>query len=166
MQNSEGYNLKMISVSLYMTLRHFDIIWRDFDLFLKEIGALTSQTCQKLFDSFTSGDFDQFCTDNHSGNRVEEFYDAFPELELAAKSFSIERCANKSADFIDQKYYELKNTTKDKNGDLIRSVQSCRLDLRRCGARFDSNSKRPYFEGHERTDAVCDRQNFVKYFLD
>jgi hypothetical protein len=60
----------------------------------------------------------------------------------------------------------LTNITKDKNVNLIRSVQSCRLDLRRCGARFDSNSKRPYVEGHERTDVVHDRQNFVKYFLD
>jgi hypothetical protein len=36
-----------------------------------------------LVDSFTSDDFDQFCTDNHGGKRVEEFYDAFPELQLA-----------------------------------------------------------------------------------
>ncbi len=38
--------------------------------------------------------------------------------------------------------------------------------MRRCGARFDLNSKRPYFEGYECTDVVRDRQNFVKYFLD
>ncbi len=43
---SEVYNLKMISVSLYMTLRHFDITWRDFD---------------------------QFCTDNHGGKLVDKY---------------------------------------------------------------------------------------------
>ncbi|CAF1516782.1 unnamed protein product [Rotaria sordida] len=126
----------------------------------REIGALS--------------DLDLFCGDNRGGKRIAEFYDVYPEIELAAKSYSIERCANKSADFtaldlaifIDQNYYELINTTKDKNTNLIRSVPSCRLDLRRWGARFDSNSKRPYFEGHERVDVVCERENFVKYFLD
>ncbi|CAF4606386.1 unnamed protein product [Rotaria sp. Silwood2] len=167
-------NLKFISVLLYMTLRHFDITWRDCDLFLKEVSALTSKTCHKWIEIFTSGDFNQFCTDNRGGKRGEEFYDTFPEIELAAKSFSIERCANKSADFtamdlaifVDQKYHELTNTIKDSNSNLIRSKKSCRLDLRRWGACFELNSKRPYFQGHERTDVVYDRQIFVKYFLD
>ncbi|CAF1555869.1 unnamed protein product, partial [Rotaria sp. Silwood1] len=32
-------------------------------------------------------------------------------------------------------------------------------------ARFESNSQRPYFEGHERSDVVQHRKNFVQYFL-
>ncbi|CAF1419810.1 unnamed protein product [Rotaria sordida] len=167
-------NSKFISVLIYMTLRYFDITWRDCDIFLKEIGALSSRTCHKWVEIFISEDLDSFCGDNRGGKRTTEFYDVYPEIELAAKSYSIERCANKSADFtaldlaifIDQNYYELTNTTKDKNTNLIRSVPSCRLDLRRWGARFDSNSKRSYFEGHERVDVVCERENFVKYFLD
>lgn len=166
-------NVKFISVLLYMALRHFGITWRTCDSFLIEIGALSSQTCQKWTDIFLSSDYDQFCTDNRGGKRCEEFYDVFPELESAAKSFSAERCANKSADFtasdlasfVDRKYYDLTNTAKDNNANLIRSVQSCRLDLRRWGARFESNSKRPYFEGHERADVIRDRQSFVEYFL-
>ncbi|CAF2979804.1 unnamed protein product, partial [Rotaria sp. Silwood2] len=114
---------KFISVLLYMSLRHFKITWRDCDLFMKEIGALSSQTCQNWTDIFISGDFDQFFTDNRGGKRIENFYEGFPELELEAKLFAIERCRNKSADFtawdlanfVDQKYYEITNTTKDKN---------------------------------------------------
>lgn len=106
-------NYKFISVLLYMSLRHFKIAWRDCDLFMKEIGALSSQTCQKWTDIFISGDFDQFCTDNRGGKRIEGFYEEFPELELEAKLFAIERCRNKSADFsawdlanfVDEKYY-------------------------------------------------------------
>ena len=115
---------------------------------MKEIGALSSQTCQKWTDIFISGDFNQFCTDNRGGKRIEVFYEEFLELELEAKLFGIERCRNKSADFttwdlasfIDQKYYEITNTTKDKNANFVRSIQLWRLDLRRWGFHFDSYS--------------------------
>ncbi|CAF3159565.1 unnamed protein product, partial [Rotaria sp. Silwood2] len=73
---------------------------------------------------------------------------------LEAKLFAIERCRNKSADFtawdlanfVDQKYYEITNTTKDRKANFVRFIQSWRLDLRRWWFRFGSNSKRPYFE--------------------
>lgn len=167
-------NYKFISVLLYMSLKHFNITWRDCDFFLKEIGALSAQTCQKWVDIFMSEDLDQFCTENRGGKRVEEFYEIFPELEQEAKLFAIERCSNKSADFtawdlatfIDQKFYEITNITKDKNSNFVRSLQSCRLDLRHWGFRFDSNSKRPYFEGHERPDVISHRDTFIKYFLE
>ena len=157
-----------------MSLRHFKITWWDCDLFMKEIGALSSQTCQKWTDIFISGDFDQFCMDNRGGKRIEDFHEEFPELELEAKLFAIERCRNKSADFaawdlanfVDQKYYEITNTTKDKNANFVRSMQSCRLDLRRWDFRFDSNSKRPYFEGHEQPEVVTHRETLIKYFLE
>ncbi|CAF4003777.1 unnamed protein product, partial [Rotaria sordida] len=78
----------------------------------KEIGALSSRTCHKWVEIFISEDLDSFCGDNRGGKRTTEFYDVYPEIELAAKSYSIERCANKSADFtaldlaifIDQNY--------------------------------------------------------------
>jgi hypothetical protein len=40
------------------------------------------------------------------------------------------------------------------------------LDLRRWGARFKENGARPYFEGHERSDVVESRLQFINYFLD
>lgn len=49
---------------------------------------------------------------------------------------------------------------------LIRSLPACQLDLRRWGARFSKNSQRPYFEGHERTDVVAHRTQFINYFLE
>ena len=60
----------------------------------------------------------------------------YPKLELLAKSFAIECCARKSADFtsldlaifIDQKYYQLANIIKNKDTNL---VQWCGIDLRR-----------------------------------
>ncbi|CAF4225149.1 unnamed protein product [Rotaria magnacalcarata] len=49
--------------------------------------------------------------------------------------------------------------------EFVCEVKSCRLDLRRWGARFESNSQRPYFEGHERQDVVQHRTTFLQYFL-
>ncbi|CAF1138491.1 unnamed protein product, partial [Didymodactylos carnosus] len=47
---------------------------------------------------------------------------------------------------------------------LIRSIESCRLDIRRWGERHEANSNRPYFEGHERADIclflLCDNAPF------
>jgi hypothetical protein len=54
----------------------------------------------------------------------------------------------------------------DPDSPFIRSVASCRLDLRRWGAKFNPNSQRPYFEGHERMDVVEHRREFIKHFLD
>ncbi|CAF5000107.1 unnamed protein product, partial [Rotaria socialis] len=101
------------------------------------------------------------------------FYDVFPDIELLAKDYAIQRCAAKAADFdafelanfIDEKFYVLTAINKNPDDSLIRSVQSCRLDLRRWGARFEANSKRPYFEGHEREDVVEHRIKFLQHYL-
>ena len=68
-------------------------------------------------------------------------------------------------DFIDSKFYELSSLVKDVDDSYVRSERSCRLDLRRWGARFENNSKRPYFEGHKRRDVISHCETFVNYFL-
>jgi hypothetical protein len=165
--------LKYISVLLYMSVRHFGVAWQDCNNFLVQIGALTAETAHKWAKVFTSGDLDEFCMEGRGGNRGSDFYDLFPEIETNAKLFSVERCSRKSADFtsmdlahyIDEQYYSITETVKDDNAALVRSSQSCRLDLRRWGARFESNGNRPYFEGHERKDVLDHRSKFIEYFL-
>ena len=90
----------------------------------------------------------------------------FPRAQLSlipAKAADFD--AFELAKFIDKQFYKLTGIKKDPNNSLIRSVRSCRLDLRRWGARFESNSQRPYFEGHERQDVVQDRTKFLQHFL-
>ena len=65
--------------------------------------------------------------------------------------------------FIDRKFYELTGTQKKSSDDLIRSERSCRLDLRRWGAKFEANTQRPYFESHEREDVIKHRNEFINY---
>ena len=72
--------------------------------------------------------------------------------------------AAKLAKFIDSKYYELTQTTKA-NVELIRSEQSCRLDLGRWGATFDMNNQRSYIDDDERAYVVAHKQQFISYFL-
>ncbi|CAF1525964.1 unnamed protein product [Adineta steineri] len=165
--------LKLPTVLLYMTLRYFDIKWLECDEFFKKIGALTIKTASKWANIFLSSSFDEFISEDRGGRHVSSFYDAFPDIELSAKSYSVERCAAKAASFdafqlakfINEQFYILTSSKQDSNDSLIRSVQSCRLDLRRWGARFESNSQRPYFEGHERQDVVQHRTDFLQHFL-
>jgi len=34
------------------------------------------------------------------------------------------------------------------------------------GGKWDKNSNRPYFEGHEREDVIASRKDFIKHFLE
>ena len=76
-----SWNLKYLSVLLYMTMRHFGVAWRDCDGFLKKIGALKNKTAYKRTRSFALGNFDQFCSEHRGGKHDSELYDYFPELE-------------------------------------------------------------------------------------
>ena len=165
---------KLVTVLLYyMTFRHFDINWLKCDDFFKRIGASTTKTANKWANIFLSGNFDEFISEGRGGKHIPSFYDVFPDIELSAKSYSIQRCAAKAADFdafelaksIDKQFYKLTGIKKDPNNSLIRSVKSCRLNLRRWGARFESNSQRSYFEGHERQDVVQHHTKLLQHFL-
>ncbi|CAM2715537.1 unnamed protein product [Rotaria socialis] len=83
------------------------------------------------------------------------------ECSKTEAAFTVETLAR----FIDQRFYELNNPKKI-DQQLVRSVESCRLGLRRFGVKFTANSSRPYFLGHEREDMVKHRQEFVKYFIE
>lgn len=163
---------RKLSVLIYTILRHIGLDWRYIDDLLKSIGAYRCESAHKWADVFISDNIEVFENEGRGGKHHETFYDIFPELESEAKRFTIESCSRKSADFtvtdltnfIDTKFYELTQTTKFGDA-LVRSLESCRLDLRRWGAKFQPNTQRPYFEGHERQDVVAHRQEFISYFL-
>ena len=170
---NDEIGLRLVSVLLYMSLRYFGIKYDTCNEFFKAIGELTSKTAQKWFNVFLCGDFDEFISEGRGGKHIPSFYNVFPDTELLARDYAIQRCGAKPADFdafelanfIDEKFYMLTGIDKNPKDSLIRSVQSCRLDLRRCGARFEANSKRPYFEDHEREDVVEHRIKFLQNFL-
>jgi hypothetical protein len=67
---------------------------------------------------FISGDLTEFQGENRGGRQIAEFFDYFPDLEDAARQYTLERCSQKSADFtvidlanfIDKKYYDTTST--------------------------------------------------------
>jgi hypothetical protein len=165
-------NFRMLNTLLYITLRHFNITWAGIDSFMSAIGGMWCKTAHKWAEIFLTDDFEMFMKDERGGKKGDSFFDIYPELEIAAKLFVAEACSRKSADFkaldlanyIDSQYYEITNTIKS-NNELIRSERMCRLDMRRWGCRFESNSQRPYFQGHDRVDVLAYRKEFLSYFL-
>ena len=165
-------NIRYLSVLIYLTLSHLNISYQETCTFLKHIGSLLGQIAHKWSNSFLHGRFDEFAGDARGGKRGDSFYDVYPELEVEACAFSVLQCQQKTASFtaydlaqfIDKRYHEIANTNKiDSNP--ARSVESCRLDLRKWGARFEKNTKRSYFEGHDRPDVVSHRHQFIHHFL-
>ncbi|CAF1665546.1 unnamed protein product [Adineta ricciae] len=164
-------NTRYLSVLMYLTLRHFNISYGEVDAFLKHIGGLTAEVAHKWADIFMNGNFDEFICDGRGGKRGNSFYDVYPDIENEAKAFAVSQCEQKAASFttlelaqfINEKYCKINNINEN-NFELIRSAESARLDLRRWGARFDTNANRPYFEGHDRADVVTHRQQFLQHF--
>lgn len=163
---------RKFSVLLYMILRHLGHPWRLVNELLPKIGAYRCQAAHKWAEIFISDDLEAFLRESRGGKHPGSFYDVFPDLEIEGGAFMVNGCSGKFADFsvshltqfIDRRYYEVTRTTKI-NDQLIRSEKSCRLDLRPWEAKFEGNSQRPYFEGHERPEVVEHREQFTLYFL-
>ena len=113
-------SLRSLSVLIYLSLTHFGVSWRKADLFLKQIGSLSAETCNKWSKVFIEQDLDDFLEDNRGGKRGQSFYDTFPELKNAAKLHALEGCKRKSAsltamelaEYLDKQYYELTGEVK------------------------------------------------------
>jgi hypothetical protein len=77
-------SLRSLSVLIYLSLTYFGASWRKADLFLKQIGALSAETCNKWSEVFIEGVLDDFLEENRGGKRGQSFFDTFPELENIA----------------------------------------------------------------------------------
>ena len=154
-----------------MTLRRFGHSWRDIDVYLCEIGAMTSKTAHKWSNIFIDEDLDAFTAEERGGTQTDSFWDRYPDLEIEANRFVVEQCSKREssftaevlAKFIDVRFHEITGVSKT-DATFVRSLNSCRLDLRRFGAKYTNNKSRPYFLGHEREAVVNHRQDFVSYF--
>ena len=116
----DQYNIRYLSVLMYLTLRHLNISYQESYTFLKHIGGLPGQIAHKLSNSFLHGWFDEFVSDRRNGKRGDSFYNVYPELEMEARAFSVLQCQQKTpsftaydfAQFIDKRYHEITNTNK------------------------------------------------------
>ncbi|CAF2893742.1 unnamed protein product [Rotaria sp. Silwood2] len=156
-----------------MSLRHLGHSSRDVESFLTSIGGMTIKTCHKWTNILVNKDFDEFTIEERGRKRGDSFWDCYSDLELEANQFVYQECSKTDATFaaetlarfIEQLFYEL-NNEKKVDQQLVRSLESCKLDLRRFGAKYTADSSRPYFLGYEREDVVKHRKEFVKYFIE
>ena len=112
--------VKIPAVLLFMTFQYFGISQAKCNDFFKNIGPLTSETAHKWASTFLLNDFDELIMEGRGGKHVSSFYDVFSDIE----AFELAR-------FIDDEFYRLTGIKKGSNDGLIRSVESCRLDLRK-----------------------------------
>ncbi|CAF1389676.1 unnamed protein product [Adineta ricciae] len=83
---------RRLSVLVYMLLRITGQNCRFTDHVLEKIGAFRRVHAHKWSEVFISGDFDTFTADDRGGKMSCSFYDNYPDLEVEAKAFAIERC--------------------------------------------------------------------------
>jgi hypothetical protein len=111
--------------------------------------------------------------DGRKHYRTDGFYDIFPEIEIDAKCFVMEKATSKSSSFcladlaryVTERFEILTEAQEDDTtGFNVRSTMQCRRDLIRWGFYLGENRLRPYCEGHERDDVVAVRKSMVDYF--
>ena len=134
-------NIRYLSELTYPTLRHLSVSYQETCAFLRYVGDLSGRTAYKECNFFLYGGFDEFVDDGRGGKPGDSLYDVYPELEVEARAFSVPQCQQKTASFtaydlaqfIDKCYHQITNHNKT-DSNLVRLVESCRLDLRIWGA--------------------------------
>ena len=134
-QECESHKL---SVLIYTIPGHLDYKWREIDSLLHRIDASQCKIAHKWALTFLNGDFGAFEDDERGGKHNDGLYGLFLELEIQAKTFGPEACSRESAYFattdlakyLNEKFYEITQTFKVTDS-LVRSAESCHLDLRR-----------------------------------
>lgn len=143
-------------VLIFAILKQYDVNYNKIRNLLTQIGAGSIETAERwYFKSLSSDeDYSGFYQDGRRYNRVDGFYDCFPEIETRAKEFAIKGATALTSDFTT---YELtkfvtaefeKETGISMEDDFIRSESSCRRDLKEWGLYSGDNKHRPYFEGN------------------
>ena len=177
-QKWNSTNQRILSLIIYLTVRLCKIQFEEARSILLKLNLLSIQTCHSWLKTII--DEDDLCVilRNERGKYKRElFYELYPELKFQAKLFAMENASQKKcsfivkdlAFFINKQFYFLYGDTFNKEIDnkqkLIRSEESCRVDLLKWVAKWDKNKNRPYFEGNEREDVIANRNNFVNFFL-
>lgn len=178
-ENFNSRHRRILSVLIYLLLRLVSIQFRVCRDILGQLNLLSIQYCHSWL--LTIIDEDDLCVilrDKRGNYKRIKFYDNFPDLEKEAKAYAVFRAneknssftVNELASFVNRRFRELNEdliqNMQLEPDQLVRSEESCRIDLLKWGARFEKNSNRPYFEGHEREDVVNARKQFLDFFED
>ena len=53
-------SVRSLSILVYFSLTYFDVTWWKVDIFLKQLGILSAETCNRWSEVFIQGDLDEF----------------------------------------------------------------------------------------------------------
>ena len=162
---------RLISTFAFIILRMNDTSYNKTKEILDSIGCCEITTASKWANVLRNSDEPLLLLDENRKYKGDDFYQLYPEIKAEAIIFSKNKMKQKIANFkardlsqfINSKYTEISGESIEP-GVVLRSERSCRRDLLKWGAKFECNKKRPYFEGHERTDVKEYRKEFVKMF--
>lgn len=173
--NWSSIHFRIVSVIVYLIIRLLGMSFESTRLILKILNLLNIQNCHEWVNTII--DEDDLCVilrETRGAYKRTLFYEFFPELEKDAKAFILSKCTSKEssfdaqalAKFVDERFREICPENDLSPDELVRSIESCRVDLLKWRARWDKNTNRPYFEGHERDDVVLERKNFIQKMHD
>lgn len=158
-----------------MLIRFLGVSFESTRSILRDLNLVSVRHCHEWV--LTMYDEDDLCVvlrERRGSYKRIIFYDEFPDLEKEAKAFALSKgCAKNCAfdaqslaNFLNQRFRELYPDNDLTEDELVRSVESCRTDLLKWRAKWEKNSNRPYFEGHEREDVIIVRKKFIQHLLD
>lgn len=175
--NFTSIHMRTLSVFIFALLRILDIPYDRCKDVLNVLNLLSAQSCGEwILTMIDEDDLTSILRDKRGNHKKVGFYELFPDFEIEVKAYAIKRATEKKCDFdskdlakyVDNRFREIIKESNEEYGfdpnKLVRSEESCRADLLKWGAKFEKNKSRPYFEGHERTDVVEKRNQFVEYF--
>ena len=143
---TENISNRFISVLIYTALHLFGHSWRDIEQSLNAIGSMSANSAHKWSCILINQDLDEFSVDERVDKQNNSFWDCFLDLELEARQFVAKECSKKEesfttetlAKFIDKRFYQLTGTNKT-DSTFVRSIASCRLNLRRFRVKYSNN---------------------------
>lgn len=175
-----NFFFRIFSVIIYLILSKTKLKHNEKKNILQTLELLSIQRCEIWIRTMREEeDLLSITRDLRGSYRRNLFYELYPLIENEAKAFAMEKLSSKKSNFkvkdlalfVNERFNQLYGSpfnVADENSDkiqLIRSEESIRCDLIRWGAKYDSNKKRPYFEGHEREDVIKNRVDFCNYFI-
>ena len=162
---------RLISTLIFCLLQMNKIKYKTTKEILHSIGCNDITTTSKWANILRNSDNPLILLEENRNYKADDFYHIYPEIKTEVMVFARKRMKDKIANFksrelckfINEAYTNLTGESIEE-GVFLRSERSCRRDLLKWGAKFECNKKRPYFEGHERSDVLEYRKTFIKQF--
>ena len=156
---------RLFAVIIYMCLKLSGISRKQIDCMMQLLGTYRCETAHYYAIKFINED-----EENRGGYRREDIFDIYPTLKDYIKGYTIQKVSERNSKFTIQTLRNFavnkpKEYTDNIDINFNNSVISERMLntlLFSWGFYWGKNKARPFFNGHERSDVIVLRENFVR----